>query len=94
MLDSLKGSSDARTKFLLDKNSGKLAQFKIRREVIPAIAGRINRFDRTQTPQELQPLACRTQAEVQPIHDIVPWRGIWPKRKAGHRSLRSISVSQ
>ena len=49
MLDSLQGPFDAGTKFLLDKNSGKLAQFKIGREVIAAIPGRIYRFDRTQT---------------------------------------------
>ncbi len=34
MLNSLKGPLDARAKFVLDKDSRKLAQFKIGREVI------------------------------------------------------------
>ena len=76
MLDSLKGSSHAGTKFLLDKNSGKFAQLEISREVVPAIARGTNGFDRTQTPQERQPLARRTQADVQPVCDIVHGEGL------------------
>ena len=93
MLDSLQGPFDAGTKFLFDKNGGKLAQFKIGREVIAAIPWGIDGFDRAQASQELQPWLAAPKL-MSSRFMISSMERALRKRKEARRSRRLIFVSQ